>query len=244
MGDVNLKLLISIKSFEEAVKIKDCNFDILDIKNPREGSLGANYPAVIKNIAENIDGYPISAAGGDLDNKIGTASLITFGLAHTDVDYIKLGLCGVREKEEAKKLLEEAVKALKLSGKKSRLIAAAYADFREENTLSPFILNELAFETEIDGIMIDTLNKEDKNLFDFLSAEELKSFVSKAEKAGVLSALAGSLRINHLDELTTIDPDIIGFRGAVCTGNDRGAEISAEKINNLYAKIRSVSSNI
>ena len=59
------------------------------------------------------------------------------------------------------------MKALKLSGKKCRLIAAAYADFREENTLSPFVLNELAFETEIDGIMIDTLNKEAKNLFDF-----------------------------------------------------------------------------
>ena len=238
MGDVNLKLLISIRSFEEAVMIKDCNFDILDIKNPAEGSLGANYPVVIKKIVENIDDYPISAAGGDLDNKIGAASLITYGLAHTDVDYIKLGLYGVRKKEKAKKLLDESVNALKLSGKQCRLIATAYADFREKDTLSPFVLNELAFETGIDGVMIDTLNKEGKNIFDYLSIAELNSFIMKAEQAGVLSALAGSLRIHHLKKLKKIGPDIIGFRGAVCAGNERTSEISAEKINDLYEKIR------
>jgi hypothetical protein len=148
-----------------------------------------------------------------------------------------LGLYGFKDKKSAKKMLEEAVKAVNLSGRDIKLIAAAYADYKNAGTLSPFILNEIAFETEIDGIMIDTLNKNNKNLFDFLSKAELKKFVTQAEKAGVLSALAGSLQITHLESLAEINPDIIGFRGAVCLGNDRSTEISPEKINYLYEKI-------
>lgn len=237
MGVAKLKLLISIQSLEEALKIQNCNFDILDIKNPAEGSLGANYPGVIKAITKKISGIPISAAGGDLPGESGTASLITFGLAHTGVNYIKLGLYGFKDKKSATRMLREAVKAVNLSGRDIKLIAAAYADYKTAATLSPFILNEIAFETEIDGIMIDTLNKNNKNLFDFLSKAELKKFVTQAEKAGILSALAGSLKITHLESLAEINPDIIGFRGAVCLGNDRRTEISPEKINYLYEKI-------
>jgi hypothetical protein len=236
-----MKLLISIQNLNEALKIKDCNFDILDIKNPAEGSLGANYPGVIKSITEEIRGIPISAAGGDLPGESGTASLITYGLAHTGVDYIKLGLYGFKNKENAAKMLKEAVKAVNLSGRNIKLIAAAYADYQEAGTLSPFVLNEIAFETEIDGIMIDTLDKNDKNLFDFLDKEQLKEFVDQARKAGVLSALAGSLRSIHLKTLKQINPDIIGFRGAVCRGKDRSTEISPQKIDSLYEKINLIS---
>jgi hypothetical protein len=234
-----MKLLISVQSLSEALKIKNCNFDILDIKNPAEGSLGANYPGVIKSITEKVKDVPISAAGGDLPGESGTASLITYGLAHTGVDYIKLGLYGFKDKESATKMLRESVKAAKLSGKNIKLIAAAYADYKKAGTISPFTLNEIAFETEIDGIMIDTLNKNDKNLFSFLNVDQLKRFVENAKKAGVLSALAGSLRISHLETLKEINPDIIGFRGAVCSGKERITEIDPKKINHLYEQIYS-----
>lgn len=234
-----MKLLISVQNLDEAIKIKNCKLDILDIKNPAEGSLGANYPGVISSITDQIKHLPISAAGGDLPGESGTASLITYGLAHTGVDYIKLGLYGFKDKASAKNMLEEALKAVKLSGKNIKLIAAAYADYREAGTLSPFLLNELAFETEVDGIMIDTLNKSGKNLFSFLKVDQLKRFVESAKNAGVLSALAGSLRISHLETLKQINPDIIGFRGAVCSGKERITEIDPQKINHLYEEIYS-----
>ncbi|MFP4020399.1 MAG: (5-formylfuran-3-yl)methyl phosphate synthase [Halanaerobium sp.] len=232
-----MKLLVSIKSLAEAEKIKKADFDILDIKNPAEGSLGANYPGVIKSIRDEYSGFPISAAGGDLPGQSGIASQVSFALASLKVDYIKLGLYGFKNIETAVLMLKEAEKAVKLSGNKIKLIAAAYADYKENNTINPLYLNEIAFKTEIDGIMIDTLNKSGKNLFDFLKLGELKRFAEQAKKAEVFSALAGSLKSEDLPILREIDPDIIGFRGAVCENKDRTAAISSAKINSLYQKI-------
>jgi len=74
MEAVKLKLLISIKSVEEALIVKNSKFDILDIKNPAEGSLGANFPGVIKEIIERSPNRVISAAGGDLPGLPGLSS--------------------------------------------------------------------------------------------------------------------------------------------------------------------------
>jgi len=237
MEAVNLKLLVSIKSLAEAEKIKSANFDILDIKNPDEGSLGANYPGVIKSIREEYSEFPVSAAGGDLPGQSGIASQVSFALASLKVDYIKLGLYGFKSIESAVLMLEEAIKAVKLSGNQIKLIAAAYADYQENNTINPLFLNEIAFKTNIDGIMIDTLNKSGKNLFSFLKVDDLKSFVKQAKKAEVFSALAGSLKSEDLPILREINPNIIGFRGAVCENKDRTADISTAKIYSLYQKI-------
>ena len=42
-----------------------------------------------------------------------------------------------------------------------------------------------------------------------------------AHEADLLAALAGSVKIEHLDALTAIETDIVGVRGAVCEGGDR-----------------------
>ncbi|MCC3144109.1 (5-formylfuran-3-yl)methyl phosphate synthase [Halanaerobium sp. Z-7514] len=233
-----MKLLISVESIAEAKKIKNSNFDILDIKNPQEGSLGVNFPHVIKGIRDEFPDFPLSAAGGDLPELPGLVSQVAFGLAHLNLDYIKLGLYGLQDFEAALNILREAKRAVEMSNaKNTKIIAAAYADFREENTFSPFLLNELAAETRIDGVMIDTLNKKDKNLFSFLKEKELKTFVNDAKKFNLITALAGSLKVNDLDKFQNIEADIIGFRGAVCKNDDRSAEISPEKIDSLYKKM-------
>ncbi|ADQ14397.1 (5-formylfuran-3-yl)methyl phosphate synthase [Halanaerobium hydrogeniformans] len=233
-----MKLLISVQSISEAKKIKRSDFDILDIKNPNEGSLGTNFPYVIKGIREQFPDFPLSAAGGDLPALPGLASQVAFGLAHLELDYIKLGLYGMQSVEAATDLLREAKRAVDMSGAKNiKIIAAAFADFREANTFSPFLLNEVAAETGIDGVMIDTINKKNKSLFSFLKIKELKNFVEDGKKLNLITALAGSLNFNDLDKLREIKADIIGFRGAVCKNEDRSAEISPEKINSLYKKI-------
>jgi hypothetical protein len=238
MEAVKLKLLISIKSVEEALIIKDSKFDILDIKNPAEGSLGANFPGVIKEIKEKSPNRVISAAGGDLPGLPGLSSQITFGLANLKPNYIKLGFYNFNNLETAAKMINEAKKAIKLSGNSAKLIAAAYGDYKEINSFNPFLLNKLAFETEIDGIMIDTINKDGRSLFDFLNPAELKDFCQQAKKADVFSALAGSLSFDDVGLLQEIQPDIVGFRGAVCENNDRSSKINPGLINQLYQKLQ------
>ncbi|KXS49563.1 MAG: Uncharacterized protein AWL62_948 [Halanaerobium sp. T82-1] len=238
MEAVKLKLLISIKSVEEALIVKDSKFDILDIKNPAEGSLGANFPGVIKEIIEKSPNRVISAAGGDLPGLPGLSSQITFGLANLKPNFIKLGFYNFNDFETAVKIINEAKNAIRLSGTSAKLIAAAYGDYKEINSFNPFLLNELAFKTEIDGIMIDTINKDGRSLFDFLKPAELKDFCQQAKKAEVFSALAGSLSFDDLGLLKEIKPDIVGFRGAVCENNDRSSKINSGLINQLYQKLQ------
>ena len=42
-----MKLLVSPMNVQEAIASEQGGADIIDVKNPREGSLGANFPWVI-----------------------------------------------------------------------------------------------------------------------------------------------------------------------------------------------------
>jgi uncharacterized protein (UPF0264 family) len=48
-----MKLLISPINKEEAIIASRGGADIVDVKNPKEGSLGANFPWVIRDVKED-----------------------------------------------------------------------------------------------------------------------------------------------------------------------------------------------
>ena len=84
-----MRLLVSPSSIEEARSALAA--DIIDVKKPSEGSLGANFPWVIRAIKEMAE-KPVSAAIGDFDYKPGCASLAAYGAACAGADFIKVGL--------------------------------------------------------------------------------------------------------------------------------------------------------
>jgi TusA-related sulfurtransferase len=88
----------------------------------------------------------------------------------------------------------------------------------------------LATESECDGWLIDTLTKDGRNLFDFLSEDELREMVFEGKERGQSTALSGHLKIADLDELARINPDIVGVRGAVCASGDRGRAVAWEAV--------------
>ncbi len=126
-----MKLLVSVVDKTEALESIRGGANILDVKNPKEGSLGANFPRVIRQVREvapkNLE---VSATIGDLPNLPGTASLAALGAAVSGVDYVKVGLFGVKTSEEATKLMTEVVKAVKEYDSGLKAIASGYADFR------------------------------------------------------------------------------------------------------------------
>ncbi|MBI3469027.1 MAG: hypothetical protein HY000_38985, partial [Planctomycetes bacterium] len=63
-----MKVLVSVVSLEEARAVVELGADIIDVKNPAEGSLGAQPPTVIQQIAEFVSprGLPVSVTLGDL----------------------------------------------------------------------------------------------------------------------------------------------------------------------------------
>ena len=98
-----MKCLISPTNFEEARVVAEAGCDIVDIKNVDEGSLGAQPPWVTNKIVTELagDGVVFSVALGDLPNKPGTIGLAAFGAAKLGVDYIKAGIYGATNYDEA-----------------------------------------------------------------------------------------------------------------------------------------------
>ena len=54
--------------------------------------------------------------------------------------------------------------------------------------------------------------------------------VLEGKEMGLSTALSGHLRIDDLDELARINPDIVGVRGAACSDGDRGRAVAWEPV--------------
>jgi uncharacterized protein (UPF0264 family) len=211
--------------------------DILDVKNPKEGSLGANFPWAIRAVVDLAGGrVPVSATIGDLDYKPGTASLAALGAAISGADYVKAGLLGVKTQSQAEKMLEGIVKAVKDFDPSKKVVAAGYSDYSRAGCVSPMLLPAAAAKAGADLVMVDTAIKDGRPTFEFMSEQELKDFISLGHAEGLEVALAGTIGFEHLEMLKRLTPDIIGVRGIVC-GGDRRSAIRAELVEKLRQAI-------
>ncbi len=101
-----MQLLVSVVDAAEARAAAAAGADIVDVKNPAEGSLGAPSPSVIADIREAVPAaIPVSAAIGDMPNLPGTAALAALGAAHSGASFVKVGLWGTSTQDEAVALL-------------------------------------------------------------------------------------------------------------------------------------------
>ena len=213
-------LLVSPCSIEEASR--SLAADIIDVKRPPEGSLGANFPWVIRTV-KSMTEKPVSAAIGDFDYKPGGAALSAYGAACAGADYIKIGLM-FSGSGRAREVIGAVVRAVKEEFPRKAVVIAAYADHARLGTISPFEAAPLAAECGADVAMIDTGLKDGRSILDYMDEGALTEFTEKNRGSGLLTALAGSLRFEDIATVKRINPDIIGVRGMVC-GGDRSATI-------------------
>ena len=228
-----MQLLVSPSSIDEARHSGAA--DIIDVKKPSEGSLGANFPWVIREI-KAFSKKPVSAAIGDFDYKPGGAALAAYGAACAGADFVKIGLA-FDGQEKARDVIRAVVKAVKDEFPKKYVVIAAYSDFERMHSISPFDMAPIASECGADFAMVDTGIKDRQSTFAFMNEETLRSFSAKNKKLGLGTALAGALKFEDIAALKRINPDIIGVRGMVC-GGDRNAMIREDLIKTALALIR------
>jgi (5-formylfuran-3-yl)methyl phosphate synthase len=230
-----MRLMISVVSAAEAREAISSGAALLDIKNPAEGSLGAQFPKVIREIKEMASGnIELSAAIGDMPNLPGTAALAALGAAVCGVDYIKVGLHGLCRESDAIALMgavQEAVCKFKTS-----VIAAGYADYARIGSLDPHCLPRVAASAGIRGFLIDTAIKDAHTLFDFLKIEELLSLAKQAHAVDLLFGAAGALHAQHLPLLRDAGADVAGLRTAVCLANQRNGPLDPTRVRDLIGK--------
>jgi uncharacterized protein (UPF0264 family) len=232
-----MKLLVSVVDAGEARAAAAAGADIIDVKNPAEGSLGAPSPAVIAAVRAAVPAArPVSAAIGDMPDLPGTAALAALGAAHSGATYVKVGLWGVTTEDDAVVLLQ----AVRDAVPGAVVVAAAYADARrvEHAPLAPELLPRVARAAGIEGCLLDTAVKDGSGLLRWLSPGALASLVAEAHDAGLEIALAGALRAEDLPVVGDTGADIAGVRSAACGEGRRSGPLDAARVRALVAATR------
>lgn len=232
-----MRLLVSVVSAAEARGALAGGADIVDVKDPGEGALGAPAPTVLSDVVQVVDGaVPVSVALGDLPDLPHTAALAARGAVACGAAYVKVGLRGVRELERAVAMMSAVADAV---GADAEVIAAAYADAEalDPPALAPSWLPALVERTGIAGALVDTFVKDGRGLYAWLSDAELPDLIDRTRRAGAIFGVAGQLRGG---ELRRVDADVVGVRSAVCRGGDRAAGLDADLVAAAVAELRTL----
>jgi uncharacterized protein (UPF0264 family) len=230
-----MKLLVSVVSAAEARLALAGGADIIDVKDPSEGALGAPAPGVLTEVVGVVgSAAPVSVALGDMPDLPHTAALAARGAALSGAGYVKVGLRGVNNLERAVAVMRAVAAAV---SPQTHVIAAAYADADalDPPALSPAWLPELVQRTGIAGALVDTCVKDGRGVYGWLSESELTDLIARTRAAGASFAVAGQLT---REQLCRVPADIVGVRSAVCRDGDRRGELDAGLVAAAIAELR------
>jgi uncharacterized protein (UPF0264 family) len=211
------KWLASVKSLKEAQSLNECLPDILDMKQPAQGALGALPLDVVKDVVKWASGRCLtSATVGDLPMQVQFIEPAIMKMAGTGVDYVKIGLFGGDEQAACLNALAPVIQQLN-----TPVIAVLFADRHYETDVITQVL-----KAGFSGVMIDTAEKNGRSLLDLWSVDALTKFVNTVKNAQRLCGLAGALRIEDIASLRDLQPDYLGFRSALCPDRKRNESLS------------------
>ena len=223
-----MMLMVSVQDLDEALEAERGGADVVDIKNLQEALVGSGHPSVVQQVRARIPAEKhVSVTLGVVPNQPGTVAMAAYAAAALDATSIKVGFCET-DYDTAVEILRESRRALE--GSATKLIGSLFADNPLYQGLGPHLMVQLAKDGRCDGFLIDTLTKDGRNLFDFLPESDLREMVLQGKQLGLSTALSGHLRIENLDELARINPDIVGVRGAVCATGDRNRTVAWEAV--------------
>lgn len=209
-----IKLLVSVRSVEEAETALGGGVDLIDVKEPESGSLGSAAHSIIQEIIARVGAQvPVSAALGEWINW--SPAPIPSGLT-----FVKWGPSLLKELPSYQKLKKLASDA--------EPVSVLYADSSHADSISPLQIDPKYF-SGFQVVLIDTYVKDGSNLFDHLETSWLRQFREHLSQRGIALALAGALTLSTLKEVKKIAPQWVAVRGAVCE-RGRNGKVSLAKI--------------
>ncbi len=220
-----MQLLVSVRSAAEVGPALAGGADIIDAKEPARGSLGPVAPATLAEILARVPPErPVSVALGD----VASPEEVMVAIAALELPvrpgptYLKLGFAGVRSPEMVSRLLATAVDALATKGSAALVVAVAYADAGRAESLPPELIPGCARRAAAAGVLLDTHTKDGIGLLEWLAPQTRAAWVAAGRHEGLLTALAGALRLEDVDAVAAAGADVVGVRGAACEGGRQG----------------------
>ena len=223
-------MLASVNSLAEALLVLNAEVDIIDLKQPEQGALGALEVSDVKKIVAEIAGRcPVSATIGDLPMQPELVFNAVKAMSETGVDYIKIGFFPGDDWHGTVKKLAE------LTGQNHALIAVLFAD-----TQVDFAIINLLKVAGFKGVMLDTMNKQSGALLQVMSMAKIVGFIAQVRKLELICGLAGSLRLEDIPVLLPNKVDYLGFRGALCEGQNRSGQLNKQAVMQIKELIQCV----
>lgn len=220
------QLLISVKNLAETALVLEAGVDIVDLKDPSVGALGALDLELTAQIVKLVDKKAnTSATVGEFHQSLMALIEAIQARADLGVDIIKVAVGPLFHDSEFVHQMRELTR----SG--VQLVAVFFAD-------EPFNhgLMEQLQSAGFYGAMLDTQNKH-KNLLQSCNLDDLQLFTKVCQQRELKSGLAGSLRIAHIQKLAEVSPNYIGFRGGACEGDLRNQHLSQQKIDEIKSML-------
>jgi dihydroneopterin aldolase len=212
-------MLASVTGPAEADLAIEAGADIIDLKDPSAGALGALSPEIVRDTVGRVAGRrQTSAVTGDLPMLPETVCEAAEAMAATGVDYVKVGVFPSERAREVIRGLQETVR-------RTKLVAVLFADLARD-----FDLVEDCADAGFAGAMLDTARKGSGRLLNHLDLPSLENFITRCHARGLIAGLAGSLEAPDVPRLLPLAPDLLGFRSALCRAGNRKSELDPDAI--------------
>jgi (5-formylfuran-3-yl)methyl phosphate synthase len=225
------KLLVSVRNAYEAKIALAAGVDIIDVKEPLNGSLGAAAVDVIAQVMCVVDRRrPVSVALGELVEKGAQYSAEVAEQCWSEPPtFAKIGLaqCGARpgwqrEFEAATSVLPD----------ETSRVAVVYADFEAAASPPPDEVLVAGRSLGCRAALIDTFDKRGPGLLRLLSENQVAQWIDAVREAGMHAVVAGQLSAADCKTIAAHKPDFIAVRGAACWPG-RCGQIDAHRIAQL-----------
>jgi uncharacterized protein (UPF0264 family) len=210
------KLLVSVRNAQEAIMALEAGVDLIDVKEPTRGSLGAADGQIIGEVLNVVAGRrPVSAALGELEQCSSSIASLPAGLR-----YGKVGLAGCAQDRQWPERWGAIIETLRRSS--TQPVAVVYADWETAGSPSPGEVLQCAQEFLVGTVLVDTFDKSLPGLTKLWTMTRICSLVEAAHAGKMEMVLAGKISMNDAAGLKQIGADYVAVRSAVCQPDRNG----------------------
>lgn len=226
------RLLVSVRDVAEARVALAAGVDLLDLKEPTRGALGAVDAATVQEVVEFVAGrIPVSVALGELvDHATDSSSSLAISRG---VTYFKLGLAGCATQPDWIARWQTVIHAAPTG---AAPVAVIYADGAAVAAPSAEQILDAAARVECRTVLVDTAIKNGRGLLDHWPPSTLQAFLREARSRRLTTVVGGALTTDTIPTVADCGPDYIAVRGAACEGPRTGT-LSAERLAAVKASL-------
>jgi uncharacterized protein (UPF0264 family) len=247
------RLLVSVRNADEAEAALAGGADLIDVKEPAAGSLGAASAITIQQVIDRVAGRrPVSAACGELHDWTAAAARDFAQLR--GLSFAKIGTAGFHPNAnlwETNPFADGAANCHSHSNSANATQDESIARWQSWQVALPSGVvavrvtyadlhpPRFASVGHSPYTLVDTYDKSRGNLFAHWSTRDLATFCDAAHIAGHTVVVAGSLQLADFPEAVAAGADIVAVRTAACLGGRTG-QVGADRVRALKAAIEAL----